>query len=95
MVPATIARGRIVGVDIAAAEAAPGVHLVWTHLNVPEQGVKGTRVHPRSTAPARPVLENERVGFFGQPVAFAEDCVGPVAEGDYTGVIFADSQIAK
>jgi xanthine dehydrogenase YagR molybdenum-binding subunit len=57
-------------VDIAAAEAAPGVHLVWTHRNVPEQGVKGTRVHPRSTAPARPVLENEQVAFFGQPVAF-------------------------
>ncbi len=70
MVPAAIARGRIVKVDIAEAEAAPGVHLVWTHRNVPEQGVKGTRVHPRSTATARPVLENDHVAFFGQPVAF-------------------------
>jgi xanthine dehydrogenase YagR molybdenum-binding subunit len=70
MVPATIARGRIAGVDTAAAEASPGVHLVWTHLNVPEQGARGTRVHPRSTAPARPVLESDRVNFFGQPVAF-------------------------
>ena len=70
MVAATIARGRITAVDIAAAEAAPGVHLVWTHLNVPAQGVKGTKVHPRSTSPARPVLENDRVAFFGQPVAF-------------------------
>lgn len=70
MVPAAIARGRIVAVDIEEAEAAPGVYLVWTHLNVPEQGVRGTRVHPRSTAPASPVLENDRVAFFGQPVAF-------------------------
>jgi xanthine dehydrogenase YagR molybdenum-binding subunit len=70
MVPAGISRGRISKIDTAAAVAAPGVCLVWTHRNVPEQGVKGTRVHPRSTAPARPVLENDHVSFFGQPVAF-------------------------
>lgn len=70
MVPATIARGRITAVDVAAAEASPGVHLVWTHLNVPEQGKRGTRVHPRSTAPASPALESDRVRHFGQPVAF-------------------------
>ncbi|MET0273593.1 MAG: xanthine dehydrogenase family protein molybdopterin-binding subunit [Phenylobacterium sp.] len=70
MVPATIARGRIVGVDIAEAEASPGVFLVWTYRNVPEQGARGTRVHPRSTSPARPALENDHVAYFGQPVAF-------------------------
>jgi len=70
MVPATIARGRITGVDTAEAEASPGVHLVWTHLNAPEQGARGTRVHPRSTATARPALEGDRVAYYGQPVAF-------------------------
>ncbi|HSV01757.1 MAG TPA: xanthine dehydrogenase family protein molybdopterin-binding subunit [Phenylobacterium sp.] len=70
MVPAAIARGRIVGVDATAAQASPGVLAVWTHLNVPEQAPRGTRVHPRSTAPSRPVLEDDRVRFFGQPVAF-------------------------
>ncbi|HEY9217642.1 MAG TPA: xanthine dehydrogenase family protein molybdopterin-binding subunit, partial [Phenylobacterium sp.] len=70
MVPAAIARGRITGVDIAAAEASPGVHLVWTHLNVPEQGARGTKVHPRSTATARPVFDTDRVSYFGEPVAF-------------------------
>lgn len=70
MVPATIARGKIVAVDTAAAEASCGVQLVWTYLNVPEQGARGTKVHPRSTAPARPVLETDRVAYFGQPVAF-------------------------
>jgi xanthine dehydrogenase YagR molybdenum-binding subunit len=70
MVPASIASGRIVAVDIAAAEASPGVLLVWTHLNVPEQGARGTKVNPRSTATAAPALENDRVAYFGQPVAF-------------------------
>jgi xanthine dehydrogenase YagR molybdenum-binding subunit len=70
MVPATIARGRIVEVDTAEAETSPGVHLVWTHRNAPEQGAKGTRQHPRSTATARPALEDDRVAHFGQAVAF-------------------------
>lgn len=70
MVPASIATGRITAVDTAAAEAAPGVYAVWTHLNAPEQGKRGTKVHPRSTATARPALESDRVTYFGQPVAF-------------------------
>jgi len=70
MVGAGIARGRITGVDAAEAEALPGVRLVWSHRNVPPQAPKGTRAHPRSTAPSRPVLESERVAWFGQPVAF-------------------------
>jgi len=69
MVGATIATGRITGVDIAEAEAAPGVLAVWTHLNVPAQPAKGTKVHPRSTAGSRPALEDDRVLHWGQPVA--------------------------
>lgn len=69
MVGATVATGRITGVDIAEAEAAPGVLLVWTHRNVPAQPAKGTRKHPRSTAGSKPALENDRVAYFGQPVA--------------------------
>jgi xanthine dehydrogenase YagR molybdenum-binding subunit len=70
MVGATIAAGRITGVDIAEAEAAPGVLAVWTHRNVPAQPPRGTKVHPRSTAGSKPALENDRVTYFGQPVAF-------------------------
>ncbi|MBI1199298.1 MAG: molybdopterin-dependent oxidoreductase [Phenylobacterium sp.] len=69
MVGATVATGRITGVDIAEAEAAPGVLLVWTHRNVPAQPAKGTRKHPRSTAGSKPALESDRVAYFGQPVA--------------------------
>src|SRR5439155_5778410 len=32
----TIARGRVVELDAAAAEAAPGVVAVFTHLNLPQ-----------------------------------------------------------
>lgn len=68
MIGAEIARGRIVSADIAEAQAQPGVRLVWTHANVPAQAPKGTRVHPRSTAPSRPKLEDDRVAHFGQIV---------------------------
>ena len=70
MVGASIATGRVTGADIAAAEASPGVLAVWTHFNVPAQPPRGTRAHPRSTAGSRPALENDRVTYFGQPVAF-------------------------
>lgn len=70
MVGAEIATGRIVDVDTAAADAAPGVLAVWTHRNVPAQPPRGTKAHPRSTSGSRPALENDRVAYFGQPVAF-------------------------
>ncbi len=70
MVGAAIASGRITGVDTKAAEATPGVLAVWTHLNVPTQAPKGTKVHPRSSAGSRPSLESDQVLYFGQPVAF-------------------------
>jgi xanthine dehydrogenase YagR molybdenum-binding subunit len=70
MVGAAIAVGRITGADTAAAEASPGVLAVWTHLNVPQQAPRGSKVHPRSSAGSRPALEDERVAYFGQPVAF-------------------------
>ncbi|WP_337188561.1 xanthine dehydrogenase family protein molybdopterin-binding subunit [Phenylobacterium sp.] len=70
MVGAAIARGRITAVDIAAAEASPGVLLAWTHLNAPAQPPRGTKGHPRSTQGSKPALESDRVAYFGQPVAF-------------------------
>jgi xanthine dehydrogenase YagR molybdenum-binding subunit len=69
MIPATIATGRIVSVDRAAAEKSPGVLAVWSHDNCPPQAPRGTKVHPRSTAASRPALENDCVTYFGQPVA--------------------------
>jgi xanthine dehydrogenase YagR molybdenum-binding subunit len=68
MACSTIARGRITAVDTAAAEASPGVLLVWTHLNVPEQAERPESVDFWSPS-ADPALESDRVRFFGQPVA--------------------------
>lgn len=70
MVPAAIARGRIAAVETAAAEASPGVHLVWSHLNAPRQAPRGTKVHPRSTGVSKPAFDSDQVSYFGQPVAF-------------------------
>ena len=63
IVQAAIAKGRISSIDTHAAEQAPGVHLVLTYLNAPEQG-SGTHTE------AHPVLVSADVSYHGQPVAF-------------------------
>ena len=71
---AAIAKGRISRIETAAAEAAPGVRLVWTHRNAPEQGpaegIEGDMMNR-----ARPELATDRIDYYGTPVAFV------VAEG--------------
>ncbi|WP_411287078.1 molybdopterin cofactor-binding domain-containing protein [Phenylobacterium sp.] len=67
MVPATIARGRITGADLSAAEASPGVLLVWTHATVPDQGKKD---EIRAIGGSGPALETDRISYFNQPAAF-------------------------
>ncbi|MDB5446613.1 MAG: aerobic-type carbon monoxide dehydrogenase, large subunit CoxL/CutL-like protein [Phenylobacterium sp.] len=68
MVLSTIARGRIVGVDAAEALGAPGVLLVWSHLNAPEQAERPEKTD-FFTPSASPALDSDRVRHFGQPVA--------------------------
>ncbi|MEA2801125.1 MAG: xanthine dehydrogenase YagR molybdenum-binding subunit, partial [Rhodospirillaceae bacterium] len=63
VVEASIGKGRISFIDTGAAERAPGVVLVLTHRNAPEQG---TGNHHE----AHPVLTNPEVSYYGQPVAF-------------------------
>ena len=71
LVFSTIAKGRITAIDTAAAEAAPGVVLVMTHLNAP-------RLKPPPlfmTAPKAasgddvPVMQDDRVYWNGQAIA--------------------------
>ncbi|MGK9168227.1 xanthine dehydrogenase family protein molybdopterin-binding subunit [Inquilinus limosus] len=69
---ATIAKGRIVAIDTAEAERAPGVLHVMTHRNAPPQADFGPPVTP--TVPevftrARPMLADNRVHYHDQPVA--------------------------
>ena len=68
MLSAPIAKGRITAVDTAAAEASPGVKLVWTYKNAPAQGPRPPRYDFFTPSP-RPALESDEVHFFGQQVA--------------------------
>lgn len=74
ILPATIAKGRIRAIDARAAERAPGVLHVMTHRNAPPQPDFGPprpeRDLPGRFARARPFLGNDRVRFWGEPVAF-------------------------
>jgi CO/xanthine dehydrogenase Mo-binding subunit len=64
------ASARILGIDTAAARAAPGVRAVLTHADVP--GAKCVGAGPRKD---QPVLAFDRVRCHGEPVAVvaAED----------------------
>ena len=48
---ASVPRGRIVSIDVKAAEAAPGVLLVLTHENAPKQSDEGQHGAPQLTGP--------------------------------------------
>jgi xanthine dehydrogenase YagR molybdenum-binding subunit len=63
VVEASIGKGSIRSIDTRAAEKAPGVVLVLTHRNAPEQGTGNHRE-------AHPVLTGPEVTRYGEPVAF-------------------------
>jgi xanthine dehydrogenase YagR molybdenum-binding subunit len=68
IVGATIGRGRVAAMDVARAEQAPGVRLVMTHRETPEQGTPD----PEALLPtmeALPCLKSPEVGHYGQAVA--------------------------
>ena len=67
----TIPRGRISRIDTAAAEAAPGVVAVMTHLNAPRMNkpaVFGSS--PTAAGPSDlPIMQDDRIHWNGQPIA--------------------------
>jgi xanthine dehydrogenase YagR molybdenum-binding subunit len=63
LVEASIGKGRIKSIDTGSAERAPGVILVLTYRNAPEQGAGNHHV-------AHPVLTSPGVLYYGLPVAF-------------------------
>jgi xanthine dehydrogenase YagR molybdenum-binding subunit len=73
IVGAGVPKGRIVAIDASEAEAMPGVLLVLTHDNAPEQGAYVTLYElPEAFAvyaAARPFLKDGRVRFHGEPIA--------------------------
>src|SRR5437762_1659280 len=54
---------RIIGIDLSAALAAPGVHAVLTHEDVPGEKLYGLEFQDQ------PVLAVDRVRYYGEPVA--------------------------
>jgi xanthine dehydrogenase YagR molybdenum-binding subunit len=65
---ASIGKGRITSIDTQAAEAAPGVRLVWTHKNAPEQAPFKNK--PDMFGRAHPELTTDIIDYYGKPVAF-------------------------
>lgn len=74
IVGAGVPAGRILSIDTTEASQVPGVLLVMTHLNAPEQAdyVDFPKLPSpfASYAVARPVLVDDRVRYHGEPVAF-------------------------
>src|SRR6266851_4187667 len=70
IVPAAIAKGRVVAVDVRDAQRAPGVLLVLTKDNAPPQSPWGPVDLPDRFARAEPALNTDEVRYFGFPVAF-------------------------
>ncbi|MEV0643261.1 xanthine dehydrogenase family protein molybdopterin-binding subunit [Streptomyces sp. NPDC050619] len=68
IVEGSVGRGRITGIDTRAAEAQPGVLKVISHLNAPKLPPVEGRFPPGKPLRA---FQDDRVQFFGQPVAVA------------------------
>ena len=73
VVGSSIAKGRIVSIDSAAAASTPGVALIMTHKNAPERKVAAAFGTARGMLSAAgvgvPVLGDDIVRWCGQPVA--------------------------
>src|SRR5271166_3629026 len=63
IVEASIGKGKIKSIDTGPAERAPGVILVLTYRNAPQQRTGNHHV-------AHPVLTSPEVPYYGVPVAF-------------------------
>jgi xanthine dehydrogenase YagR molybdenum-binding subunit len=68
IVGATIARGRVARMETSAARRMPGVLLVMTHENAPRQAPFQAKAEDRHARP-KPQLADDKVQYFGQPVA--------------------------
>ena len=68
----TIAKGAITHIDTTAAEQAPGVIKVFTHLNAPPMQVPAplsTEGEPAAGSSTVKILNTDRISWNGQPIA--------------------------
>ena len=66
----SIAKGRIVAIDTNAAEAAPGVVLVMTHMNAPRLKPPPLFMTAEKAASGDglPIMQDDRIHWNGQPI---------------------------
>jgi xanthine dehydrogenase YagR molybdenum-binding subunit len=69
VVDSSVGRGRITGVDTRAALAQPGVLRVISHLNAPRLPYRDNSGSNNPPGTRLRVFQDDRVRFFGQPVA--------------------------
>ena len=69
IVDSTVGRGRITGIDDRAALAQDGVLAVLTHLNTPRLAYRENQGSNNPQGRRLRVFADDRVRFFGQPVA--------------------------
>ena len=67
---ASIAKGTVAEIDASAAERCTGVLLVMTHKNAPKQAPWRPMTAPDRFARSTPQLADNRIEYYGQPVAF-------------------------
>ncbi len=70
IVQATISKGMLKSIDTSAADRAPGVLMVMTHLNAPKQAAWGPIELPDRYARSIPQLSSSKIEYYGQPIAF-------------------------
>jgi xanthine dehydrogenase YagR molybdenum-binding subunit len=70
IVGAAIPKGSVRRVDLSGAKATPGVLIAWSFENAPKQPEAGHRSSQDSQSGARPVLGNNKIRYFGDPVAY-------------------------
>jgi len=68
IVGATIGKGRITRINTSHAEQSPGVRLVMTHRNAPEQGTPDLSI-PSQYSRAFPALSGPDIHHYGEAVA--------------------------
>ena len=68
-VPATIARGRVTHLDVAAAKAHPGVVEVYHARQPPAAGRRSRRRSPSCSPSAFEALQDDTVRYANQPIA--------------------------
>jgi xanthine dehydrogenase YagR molybdenum-binding subunit len=67
LVQSTIAKGHIAEIDTKAADQAPGVLLVMTHLNAPK--LASNKANPMQPGEAYPLLQDDSIHYNGQHIA--------------------------